>query len=114
MANLGESRFPDATTTRWVTFDCFGTLVDWRTGFMAVLTRLAGDKAGDVLHAYHRIEPVLEAETPHRLYADVLAIGLSRAAADVGVDLSEAEARALPTEWGTLPVFDDVEPMLAG
>ena len=31
--------------TRWVTFDCFGTLIDWRAGFLAALAPLVGDRA---------------------------------------------------------------------
>ena len=99
---------------RWVTFDCFGTLVDWLSGFTAILTPLFGDQTADVVRAYDRFERALEAETPHRLYKDVLIIGLLRAAGDVGVPLSEARARRLPQQWGTMPVFEDVEPMLAG
>ena len=98
---------------RWVTFDCFGTLVDWLSGFSAILTPLFGDKMADVVRAYDRFERVLEAETPHRLYKDVLTGGLLRAAEDVGVRLSVSEASRLPQQWGTMPVFDDVEPMLA-
>jgi 2-haloacid dehalogenase len=98
---------------RWVTFDCFGTLVDWLSGFSAILTPLFGDKTPDVMRAYDRFERVLEADTPHRLYKDVLTAGLLRAAKTVGVPLSESEARRLPQEWGTMPVFADAEPMLA-
>ena len=99
---------------RWVTFDCFGTLVDWRSGFSAILTPLVGDKTADVMRAYDRFERLLETETPHRLYKDVLATGLLRAAEDIGVPLSGPQARRLPQQWETMPVFDDVEPMLAG
>ena len=99
---------------RWVSFDCFGTLVDWHSGFSAVLRPLAGDRTPEVMAAYHRHERLLEAETPHRLYKDVLSTSLARAAAEVGVALTDAEARSLPDSWRTLPVFDDVEPMLAG
>ena len=102
------------TPVRWVTFDCFGTLVDWRSGFSAILTPLLGDKTADVTRVYDRFERALEAETPHRLYKDVLAAGLLRAAEEVGVPLSEPRARRLPEQWGAMPVFGDVEPMLAG
>lgn len=98
---------------RWVTFDCFGTLVDWRSGFASILTPLVGDKTADVMVAYDRVERTLEAETPHRLYEDVLATGLRRAAAESGISLSEGQAARLPQRWGTMPLFDDVEPMLA-
>ena len=99
---------------RWVTFDCFGTLVDWLSGFAAILTPLCGDKTAEVMRAYDRFERILEAETPHRLYRDVLRAGLLRAAEEVGVPLSDVQARTLPEQWGTMPLFDDVEPMLAG
>ena len=99
--------------TRWVTFDCFGTLVDWHTGFSRLLTPLCGSKTSDVMHAYHRFERELEAERPHRLYRDVLSGALLRAAATAGVAISEGDARALPDGWGTLRVFADTENMLA-
>jgi 2-haloacid dehalogenase len=99
---------------RWVTFDCFGTMVDWLSGFSAILTPLFGDKTADVMRVYDRFERLLELETPHRLYKDVLTAGLLRAAEEVGVPLSESQARRLPQQWGTMPVFADVEPMLAG
>lgn len=98
---------------RWVTFDCFGTLVDWNSGFAAILEPLVGDRTRQVMDAYHRWERLLEQETPHRLYKDVLTTGLLRAAEEVGVSLSEARARTLPERWGTMPVFEDVVPMLA-
>jgi 2-haloacid dehalogenase len=99
--------------TRWVTFDCFGTLVDWHAGFDAILRPLFGDRTPQVVAVYHRFERLLEQETPHRLYKDVLATGLLRAAEEVGTPLSDSQVLALPERWGTQPVFDDVEPMLA-
>jgi 2-haloacid dehalogenase len=101
------------TRDRWITFDCFGTLVDWHNGFAAIVRPLAGERTAEVLEAYHRFERRLEQQTPHRSYRDVLTGALQRAAGDAGVLLSEADARRLPSAWGTQPVFEDVEPMLA-
>jgi 2-haloacid dehalogenase len=101
------------TRDRWITFDCFGTLVDWHHGFAAIIGPLAGQRTADVLQAYHRFERLLEQQTPHRSYRDVLTAALQRAAEDVGITVSEADARRLPSAWGTQPVFEDVEPMLA-
>ena len=100
--------------TSWVTFDCFGTLVDWHSGFSAILTPLAGLQTHDLMRAYHEFERLVEAERPHRLYKDVLVTSLLRAAEKVGLTLSESQARALPQAWASLPVFDDVEEMLTG
>jgi 2-haloacid dehalogenase len=99
---------------RWVSFDCFGTLVDWNTGFSTILAPLFGPRTADVVRTYHPFEREVEAERPHRLYKDVLATALLRAASALGLDLSEAEARRLPQSWGSLPLFADVEEMLDG
>ena len=98
---------------RWVTFDCFGTLVDWHSGFAALLEPLCGPKTADVLRAYHDFERLGEAERPHRSYTDVLAASLRQAAAAVGVALGDCDARTLSGSWGTLPLFPDVERMLS-
>jgi len=100
--------------TRWVTFDCFGTLVDWRSGFATILTPLFGARTPEAMAAYDGHERRLEIETPHRPYRDVLTSGLLLAAGEIGVSLTEAQARQLPERWATMPVFDDVEAMLAG
>jgi 2-haloacid dehalogenase len=98
---------------RWITFDCFGTLVDWHTGFAAILRPIAGPRTADLVAAYHEFERPLEQERPHRLYADVLREGVARAAAKIGLSVTAAAVDALPANWGTQPVFADVEPALA-
>ena len=97
----------------WITFDCFGTLVDWHGGFARIVEPLAGDRTAELLRAYHRIEPILERDVPHRLYKEVLATALKQAADEIGLRIPESDARRLPEAWSMLPVFDDVEPMLA-
>jgi 2-haloacid dehalogenase len=99
---------------RWVSFDCFGTLVDWHTGFTAILRDLAGDGVAELLAAYHRHERAAESERPHRIYKDVLATAVRRAADEIGLAVSDEQASSLPRRWGSLPVFADVEPALAG
>jgi 2-haloacid dehalogenase len=99
--------------TRWVTFDCFGTLVDWHTGFARVVQPIAGERTAELLSAYHRAERRLERDVPHRRYRNVLVDALLAAAAETGVAMSEAESARLPETWGSQPVFPDVEPMLA-
>jgi len=99
----GSLAAPSIMSTRWVTFDCFGTLVDWNTGFSNLLTPLFGSQTPDVMRAYHHFERELEAERPRRLYREVLSAALVRAAAAVGVSISEARARTLPEGWGCFP-----------
>jgi 2-haloacid dehalogenase len=108
-----EVEVSPGTRTRWVTFDCFGTLVDWQAGFAAMLAPLAGDRERDLVRAYHESERVVEREKPHRCYKDVLATALVRAAAECGVRISEPDVSTLAQSWGSMRLFDDVELMLA-
>jgi 2-haloacid dehalogenase len=73
---------------------------------------VAGERADDVLEAYHAHELILEAERPAHSYRHVLREGLRRAAADVGVELSGAGDMAFVNTWTSMPVFDDVGPAL--
>jgi 2-haloacid dehalogenase len=86
---------------RWATFDCYGTLIDWNAGIGRELERLFGAaRAGDLLHAYHELEPQIEREDPSRSYRDVMAIVLAR----LGAAAAEQDAlgRSLPG-WEPFP-----------
>jgi 2-haloacid dehalogenase len=100
-------------SSRWISFDCYGTLVDWLSGFTKILEPVAGKMTGKLLDAYHRHERLIEEEPPFRPYKQVLALSLSRAANEIGLALSEQQANVLSKEWHRQPVFDDVEPALA-
>ena len=77
--------------TRWATFDCYGTLIDWNAGIRAQLARLFGDdRADDLLRRYHDIEPKIERDDPTLSYRDVM----SRALAELG-DVPDNERDAL-------------------
>lgn len=101
-----------AVRTRWVTFDCFGTLVDWHAGFSQALESVCGSRATELLREYHQFERMGEAERPHRSYKDVLAGALSQAAEHVGLTLTPEQADALERAWDGMPLFPDVERML--
>ena len=57
-----------------LTFDCYGTLIDWEAGILAALRPLVGGAVGDetVLEAFARHEAQLEAG-PYLPYREVLA-----------------------------------------
>ena len=66
--------------SRWATFDCYGTLIDWNAGIGDVLEHLFGaERATELLARYHRLEPEVQAET-YRSYAEVLTLTLERLA----------------------------------
>jgi 2-haloacid dehalogenase len=68
-----------AGAERWATFDCYGTLIDWNGGIGRELERLFGAaRAGELLHAYHELEPQIQREDPDRSYREVMAVALAR------------------------------------
>ncbi len=94
-------------TTRWATFDCYGTLIDWNGGIGRELERLFGTaRAGELLRVYHELEPRVQREEPTRSYRDVLTITLARLAAQEGLDLDAGRggrARALDADLAAVP-----------
>jgi 2-haloacid dehalogenase len=97
-----------------VTFDCYGTLVDWWTGMGAAAAAAAGERGPEVLGAYHRHELMLETEVPILPYREILRVGLRRAAAEVDAPLAGDGEEAFVRAWTEMPVFDDVAPALTG
>jgi len=97
---------------RWVSFDCYGTLVDWLGGIRTALARLWPDQDLDDLAAtYHRVEPEVQAGRGIA-YAAVMAETLERIAAERGLDLPEDQRGALAVSLPAWPVFPDVPPGL--
>jgi 2-haloacid dehalogenase len=87
-----------------MTFDCYGTLLDWQTGFRRVLEPVAGSRTDAVVKAFHETEPQVQAENPHALYKEILREGLERAGRRAGVPVS---GDVLVDGWGTIGAFGD-------
>jgi 2-haloacid dehalogenase len=99
--------------TRWLTFDCYGTIADWNTGMLGALEPVAGERAAMLLDAYHQAESVLEARTEWCPYREILTDGLAWAARRSGVALHPAAGKALVDAWSGMPVFPDVAEALS-
>jgi 2-haloacid dehalogenase len=99
--------------TRWATFDCYGTLVDWEGGIGAQLARLWPDAdAAELLERYHEIEPRVELEGS-LTYREVLRQALVLLAESEGLELAEEEEDALADSLPSWPVFPEVPGALA-
>jgi 2-haloacid dehalogenase len=97
---------------RWATFDCYGTLVDWRAGIRAELARLFPDRDADALLArYYAIEPDVQRDGG-LAYRDVMARTLNRVASESGVSVPAGEEDALGASLSRWPVFADVRSSL--
>ena len=47
MALLFCKEVPVSARMRWITFDCYGTLVNWQEGFASAIRPIAGDRTED-------------------------------------------------------------------
>lgn len=95
---------------RVLTFDCYGTLIDWESGLWAALRPMAervGLSREAALAAFAEAETRLEHETPSMLYTPLLREVFSRLAQAWGVQSTEAEANAFAASIADWPAFPD-------
>ena len=101
-----------------LTFDCYGTLIDWESGILGALRPLlaAHGKAlddGALLALYSELEPAIQQE-PYRPYRQVLEEVVRAFGRRLGFAPAEAEASSLPESlrhW--LPFSDTVAALRA-
>ena len=100
------------TDFKALTFDCYGTLIDWETGMTQALRPLTSRLAkplsrNEVLEAHARHESAQQAQTPGKLYRDLLAIVYRRLAEEWGVSASWSECAAYGRSVRDWPAFAD-------
>jgi 2-haloacid dehalogenase len=94
-----------------LTFDCYGTLIDWEAGISAGLRAIVephGVEADDeaLLAAYATAEAELEAG--HYLpYRTILAVAARRVAGGLGLEIGDDEAARFGDSVGEWPAFPD-------
>ena len=108
----------DLTTFRALSFDCYGTLIDWEAGIAAVLgpwAREQGLGASDeeLLLAYADAEAAAERDHPAARYPDVLAMAFRHTGDALGTPVSDAWARRLGDSVPDWPAFPDSAGALA-
>ena len=99
-----------------VTFDCYGTLIDWESGIGAWFEQAAARDGlalarPEVLAAYAKIEPAVEAES-FRPYREVLAQTALRIAKHFDWALTPERARGLADSLPSWKPFPDTNPAL--
>ena len=97
---------------RVLTFDCYGTLIDWESGIRAALSGLIGRTGRDlsrnaVLETHARHESAQQAQTPAMPYRQILSVVYRRLAEEWGVPASFAEAEEYGGSVGNWPAFPD-------
>jgi len=101
----------DFTAFDALTFDCYGTLIDWETGISAALRRVLRAHCvqcdeNDVLENFGWHQAALEAG-PYLSYAQVLAEALRRVGHDLGLEPAAAEVAEFSRSVGEWPAFPD-------
>jgi 2-haloalkanoic acid dehalogenase type II len=103
---------------RVLTFDCYGTLIDWENGLLAALQPLlrslsAAPARDALLAAFGRLEAVQEAATPRLIYADLLAEVHRSLAHELGAEVGEDDHRRFGASVADWPAFADSPAALA-
>jgi 2-haloacid dehalogenase len=101
-----------------LSFDCYGTLIDWESGILATLRPWAARHGlavtDDALLAeFSRIEPELQAARPATLYPDILAEAFRSLGRHYARSVSDAEASAFGQSVKDWPAFPDSAGALA-
>jgi 2-haloacid dehalogenase len=95
-----------------LTFDCYGTLIDWETGLLAALREAlpgaAGVRVADdaLLETYAGHEAEAE-RPPYRSYREVLATGLRGVAADLELEIADEAVARFSESVRDWPAFPD-------
>jgi 2-haloacid dehalogenase len=97
-----------------MTFDCYGTLIDWETGILTALRPIVGPSGGDdaLLEAFGRAESAVEAG-PYRRYRDILEEVARMVAAERGVVPDPAAVATFGGSVVAWPAFPDSADALA-
>ncbi|MCE2455076.1 MAG: HAD-IA family hydrolase [Gemmatimonadetes bacterium] len=94
-----------------LTFDCYGTLVDWERGIVDAArpvfqARGRSPSDGELLAGFAEHEHVVQAER-YRKYREVLALTIERMADDAGFSPTAHECEAFAGSVGSWPPFPD-------
>ena len=95
-----------------LTFDCYGTLIDWESGMIEALKPLTSKasrqlKGNEILEAHARHESSQQVQTPAKLYRDLLATVYRRLAEEWGVATSWSDCVAYGRSIRNWPAFAD-------
>lgn len=110
-----ERRPLDFNRIKAITFDCYGTLIDWESGLLKALRPIlaahgASLSDAEILVLYSALEP--QAQTPYTRYRHVLSNVVSGFGQRLGFRVSNAEAESLPNSLKHWLPFPDTNAAL--
>ena len=102
---------------RWVSFDCYGTLVDWESGICAAVDEVLGAHGecrsrAEILALFSDIEPRVQKSETYLTYRRVLQQVTAEMGNALGIRCNEAELDCLTDSLADWPVFPEVREAL--
>lgn len=93
---------------KYLTFDCYGTLIDWRTGIERELAAAVGNinlRGQELLDTYAGSER--KEEATYKKYREVLRRSVLSMSKELGVEVSDKAAREFAASVPRWPAFPD-------
>lgn len=107
----------------WLTFDCYGTLIQWDEGLHTAVTRILANTPqeqatthptpAEFLRVYDQHEHRLERTPPHRNFADISRESLRLTMQDLSLPYRPVDADVLINSISVMPPFPEVVDTLA-
>ena len=109
----------DVDRFEWLSFDCYGTLVDWETGIAGAVGEVLKSHGllksrAEVLALFADAEPRVQDSEDYLEYRIVLRRVMERIGAELGCQCTESERNCLADTLSDWPVFPDVVDALRG
>jgi 2-haloacid dehalogenase len=100
------------TDYKALSFDCYGTLIDWESGMVAGLKDLVAKvpralSRNEILEAHARHESETQAQTPGKKYSEILQVVYKRLAEQWGVSYTLEDMEAYGRSVRDWPAFPD-------
>ncbi|WDZ79117.1 haloacid dehalogenase type II (plasmid) [Ensifer adhaerens] len=98
----------------WLTFDCYGTLIQWDEGLLAAVEQILAKHPGSdvdpetLIRVYDKYEHALEAERPHKSFRVVAGEGLRLAMEELELAYTSDDIEILTGSISRMPPFPEV------
>ena len=98
----------------WLTFDCYGTLIQWDEGLLDAVSSILAARAGadidarSFIRVYDKHEHALEESRPHRSFRDITAQSLRMAMEELQISVSPDDVDILTSSISRMPPFPEV------
>jgi 2-haloacid dehalogenase len=99
-----------------LSFDCYGTLIDWEAGIINAVSALIPGRTLDadrILEAYGAAEARIERDSPSLRYSTLVGRAYARLVDELGLPFTEAAAACFAASIGDWPPFGDTQAALA-